>query len=305
MDAQVEFTYEMFPQIICNRTNENTDLFSTLVQRLGNIEADVKIIKAETHEINQKVDVIKQIVESLENSFSELKAETRDIDQKILLMTSKLDKIEKSIPQEALEDYYGLCQSIYTNWDELEELTRKLIPVAEYLFSSLQKYQRPDYSPVILELCRSIETEFLFKIFSKYTIDLVTRKDKDLDNFLATDCGTKFLRNKTSTFAKRITKASKTKRPEYTLGEMNTVMSLMNEAKTVNASPLLQDFKKYLGRETVLTDLLDVQYINKINDLVKKFRNPAAHPGIMSLSQAQKCKEIMPERIDYLMDCLA
>ena len=42
-----------------------------------------------------------------------------------------------------------------------------------------------------------------------------------------------------------------------------------------------------------------------INDLVEKYRNPAAHPGYMTLDKAQRCKEIMPERLDYLMDCLS
>ena len=55
----------------------------------------------------------------------------------------------------------------------------------------------------------------------------------------------------------------------------------------------------------VVTDLLNVQYIRKINDLVEKYRNPAAHPGFMTLDKAKKCKEIMPERLDYLMDCLS
>lgn len=306
MDAQLAFTNEMIMRVLYSQSNENTNILSVLMQRVGNIESDVKTIKTETHEINQKVDVIKQVVESLEKSFSELKTETRDIDQKILLMTSKLEKIEKSIPQEALEDYYSLCQSIYTNWDELDELTRKLIPVAEYLFSSLQKYKHPDYSPVILELCRSIETEFLLKIFSKYTFDLIKRKGRKLYEFLAKDCGSQYLKeNKTNLFAGLIKTAQKRNNPAYTLGQMNTVLSLMNKAEIVEASPLLQDFKEYLGRKTVLTDLLDVHYINKINDLVRQYRNPAAHPGVMSLDQAQKCKEIMPERIDYLMDCLA
>jgi hypothetical protein len=30
----------------------------------------------------------------------------------------------------------------------------------------------------------------------------------------------------------------------------------------------------------------------------------SAHPEIMELNKAQQCKEIMPERIDYLLDCI-
>ena len=106
-------------------------------------------------------------------------------------------------------------------------------------------------------------------------------------------------------FVKAITKSVRTNRPEYTLGQMNTIMSLVNDASIVRVSPLLQDFKSYLEQETVVEDLLNVQYIRKINDLVEKYRNPAAHPGFMNLEKAQRCKDIIPDRLDYLMDCLS
>ena len=205
---------------------------------------------------------------------------------------------------EELEDYYVLCQSLYNNWDELDELTRRLIPVAEYLFSKLQKYNKPDYSPVILELCRALENEFLLKIFRKYTLNVIHRKGRNLDSFLATDKASSSLRNKTGVFVKAIKKSVRTNKPEYTLGQMNMIMSLMNEKNVVSDSPLLQDFKDYLDSETIANDLLNVQYIRKINNLVEKYRNPSAHPGLMSLDKATECKEMIPDRIDYLIDCL-
>ena len=76
------------------------------------------------------------------------------------------------------------------------------------------------------------------------------------------------------------------------------------EPQTVNDSPLLQDFKSFLDSETVVSDLLNAQYIHKINDLVEKYRNPSAHPGFMDFDKAEKCKEIMPDRMDYLMNCV-
>ena len=85
---------------------------------------------------------------------------------------------------------------------------------------------------------------------------------------------------------------------------MNTILSIVNEPGTLAQSPLLQDFKDYLRTETVVVSLLNAQYIQKINDLVERYRNPAAHPGFMSLDKAKKCKEIMPDRLDYLMDCV-
>lgn len=311
MDERLEFSQEMIFKALVSKVNENNDLLSLLIQSAGfvesgikSIEGDVSAIKEDTEQINSKLDTVLEKLNGLEASFNELKAETREVDQKIILMSSKLDKIEKSVDTEELEDYYGLCQSLYDNWDELEELTRRLIPVAEYLFSKLQKYSKPDYSPVILELCRAIENEFLIKIFSKYTQDLINRKGRNLDSFLAVDKSKNSLKSKTGAFVKAINKAVKTRRPEYTLGQMNTIMSIMKEPQTVNDSPLLQDFKSFLDSETVVSDLLNAQYIHKINDLVEKYRNPSAHPGFMDFDKAEKCKEIMPDRMDYLMNCV-
>ena len=89
------------------------------------------------------------------------------------------------------------------------------------------------------------------------------------------------------------------------MGQMNTIMLLLTDRSVVQISPLLQDFSKYLKSNTVVKDLLNVQYIQSINAIVKDYRNPSAHPGFMTLESAQKCKNIMPDKLDYLMDCLA
>lgn len=305
------FSSEMLLKSLMSIVNENNDLLSLLLQSAEDTESGLNIIqkgvsdiKKDTEYISEKIDEVLEKLNVIEIAFSDLKQETREIEQKIILMSSKLDKVEKEIDEEELEDYHVLCESLYSNWDELDELTRRLIPVAEYLFSKLQKYSKPDYSPVILELCRALENEFLLKIFRKYTLDIIHRKGRNLDIFLATDKASGFLKNKTGVFVKAIKKSVRTNKPEYTHGQMNTIMSLMNEENIVNDSPLLQDFKEYLYSETIAKDLLNVQYIREINHLVEKYRNPSAHPGYMTLDKAKKCKEIMPDRIDYLMDCL-
>ena len=141
-------------------------------------------------------------LDKLSNDYSELKQENRDIEQKIQLMTTKLSKIENDITDEENDDYLSLAQSQYDNWDELEPLTRRFIPLAEFLYSKLQKLDNPDYSPVIIELCRAIENEFLLKIFRKYTLDLIERYPSrdSLNQFLAFDRSNNDLNKKTGLF---------------------------------------------------------------------------------------------------------
>ncbi|PWT28746.1 hypothetical protein [Butyrivibrio fibrisolvens] len=312
MNEMQEFSQEMLLKALVNKTNENSEVLSILSMIMGEVEAGVKRankgiadVKNNTEKIDAKLDDILRKLDDLENEFLDLKNENRDIEQKLTLMSLKLERMEKSVSQdEGLEDYYILCQGLYDKWEELDDLTRRLIPVAEYLFSKLQKYDKPDYSPVILELCRAIENELLLKIFKRYTLDLINREGKQLSRFLASDKANSQLVGKTSGFIKAITKASRTNKPEYTMGQMNTIMSLVANRDVVKISPLLQDFNKYLTTNTVIKKLLNTQYIESLNIIVKDYRNPSAHPGYMSLDKAENCKKITPEKLDYLLDCL-
>ena len=263
-----------------------------------------KLMLEGLQEINGKIDVVLEKLSKLEIEFSELKNESRNLEEKLKLMTVKLSKIEKNIEAEELEDYYALSQSLYVNWEDLDQLTRRFIPMAEFLYSKLQKYDKPDYSPVILELCRAIENEFLLKIFKKYTQSLIQRQGRNLNQFLTTDRSTVELKDKTGHFVRAISKAEKTGNSEYTLGQMNTILSIMKDSAIVQMSPLLGDFEEYLQNNTEAHMLLDSEYITKVNEIVSKYRNPSAHPKFMSIEKANKCRAIMPDRLDYLMDCI-
>lgn len=85
---------------------------------------------------------------------------------------------------------------------------------------------------------------------------------------------------------------------------MNTNLSLAMDVSVVRMSPLIQDFVEYLKNNTESKGLLDSEYIDKINDIVNKYRNPSAHPEYMSRQKAEKCKKIMPDRHDYLLECV-
>ena len=82
-------------------------------------------------------------------------------------------------------------------------------------------------------------------------------------------------------------------------------MSIAGERQAVQKSPLLKDFIDYLERNTEARKLLDEKYIKKVNDIVKEYRNPSAHPEFMPIEKANECREIMPERLDYLMECMS
>lgn len=296
MNDEESFIIDLLGEIM-TKQDKDTDLLQLL------IKGQVHIVSNQER-MEVKIDTIIEQMQTLLSSFREIKSDARNTDEKITLMNLKLDRLEKHIDVTDLEDYYSFSQGLYNNWDELDELTRKFIPISEYLFSKLQKLHNPDYSPVIIELCRAIENEFLLKIFKKYTLNLINRKRTNLDIFLCTDKTNKVLIKDMGIFVRIVNNAAKTHKSEYTLGQMYTILSLLNHNRTADLSPLLQDFKAYLSRETRVDALLSKPYLDNINNLVWDFRNPSAHPQYMKLEKAKKCKEIMPDRLDYLMDCL-
>ena len=302
MDENVVFNQYALEKILSmlGKLSDGIDLLTLMGD-----ENQSNIMKKLTS-MDSKIDEIRGMLSQLVNDFSELKKENRDIEQKIYLMNSKLSKLEQRVPSDEFEAYSSMAQRQYDNWDALEPLTKRFIPLAEYLYSQLQKLEDPDYSPVIIELCRAIENEFLLKIFRKYTLDLIDRyNDSDsLSDFLSDDRSSRELSQKTGVFAKAITRASRTLSPEYTLGQMNTILSLCGDSSIVSRSPLLQDFIEYLRNNMEAAELLDSDYISKINAIVNNYRNPSAHPEYMPREKAEECKDIMPERIDYLMDCV-
>ena len=267
---------------------------------LKDVHGEVEGLKQSRIRIESKIDNIGEELAELIVGFGNLKEEVRDSEEKINLMNLKLNRLEGTIDKSELEDYYALSQSNYCNWDMLEDLTRKFIPVAEYLFSKLQKFSGADYSPVIIELCRAIENELLIKVFKKYSINLINKKGKDIYKFLLDD----EKNYDTKIFLKAIKKAIRSRNPEFTLGQMKNILSLLLKEVIVRNSPLLQDFGDYISNEYKSGQLLNVNYIDNIRKIVEDYRNPSAHPEYMDLSKAKECKKIMPDRIDYLLDCM-
>lgn len=112
------------------------------------------------------------------------------------------------------------------------------------------------------------------------------------------------MKNVIGQFVKAISKEVRTKKPEYTFGQMNNILSITGETGIVKKSPLLKDFVDYLNKNTEAKILLDSKYIKKVNEIVNKYRNHSANSEFMSIEKANECREVIPDRIDYLIDCI-
>lgn len=314
MEVREQFINEIAAKVIMQIEQHFSGSFSDLHGSLDLLimaaeeseDREKKLLKGQEEiitgqqDIQTKLDLILERISSLISDFNECKKEYRGIEEKLLLLSNRLQKMEGLITDEELVDYTAISQNAYENWDQLDRKSKKFIPVAEYLYSMLQKIDNPDFAPVIIELCRAIENEFLLKLFRKYAFDLLKRKGNGLNTFLSNDLADV----NTSTFAGAVRRASKRNEFSFTLGQMNTVLSLLQSNETVQRSDLLKDFSRYIQDNMEAKQLLRQTYIQQINTLVNDYRNPSAHPELMDKEKARRCKDIMPERIDYFLNCV-
>lgn len=298
MDVSKELLSEVLRKVLEDSQNDVLELLLEQSEQLSYIQKKVD-------RIDENIEALMQTMTRLIADFSDLKSNSSDDESTLFMMKRKLNSIHSTFDSDdELEDYVAWSESEYVYWDKFDEMTRKFIPMSEFLFYKLQKCTEPDYSPMIVELCRAIENEFLKKVFSKYTLDLIKRHPNDLDTFLATDKASNFLKKKTGQFVKAITKTAQTNKPEYTLGTMNVIISMLNNSNIVTQSPLMTDFKNYLKNHADEAKLLSQAYVSDVDEIVTKFRNPSAHPGLMDIQVAKECKKCMPERLDYLLECI-
>ena len=293
--------------------NSMNDKLKFLIDISEDTNCEVKILRKDVKDIKETVTVLVE-------DFRNFKNETRDIEEKIILMTKKLCKVEDSVEKEQLDDYTDVCRSKYDNWDAYDDLTRKFLPVSEILYSQLQKFENPDYSPVVLEMCRGFENELKLKIFSEFIKQYAVKHKDDLDKHLMNDQINKYrnvftgqddvVSTITSKFQKKISSYIKhlKKREEmplvFTLGEMNFILENVNKRPIREKSQLLTDFYSYLEGITNITDFLNLEYQKKISELVEDFRNKAAHPNFVDIKVMEDCRSKFPEDLDYLIDCL-
>ncbi len=303
----------------------------TILQVLG---ADSELIKetvlsnsTKLDTLNNKVENILSLLESFIQDFNSFKNESRDVEEKLILMTSRLAEMEeeliKDISDKEYKSFEDICRRNYDYWEEYDVLTRKFLPVSEILFSNLQKtsYKENDtidYSPVVIELCRAIENEFLLKIFRRYVKDFISRYSSidDFNEFYAEDKLAK-VRIHIGDYQKSIRELTRSIAgeirtnimyadyiPRFTLGDMKFILDKLLIPEVIENSKLLRDFKNFISQYFIEEQLLNMDYLSKISKLITDYRNPAAHPEFVSFDKAKECKEFLPEQMDYLIECI-
>ncbi len=301
--SNISIPSELLQQLIEVTKDTKEIIVQQVLSELDNIQINVIDSNQTIHRVENKVDSIIDILSKLQNEFKELRNTDWSDDEKIMVMSKKLERVETNVEQQEIEEYYALCQSKYDDyWIEFDELTRKFLPISEILFVKLKTIQDADYTPVVLELCKAMENEWISKLFRKYAESLISKKKGNmLEIFLSKD-RSKFVKA-TGKFAKAI--INSVNGPFiFTFGQMRTTLQQLSDSDLVNESPLLKDFYNYLNNNIQINELIKNDYMEQIDELIKNYRNPSAHSEFVSLQMAKDCREIFPERLNYFEKCV-
>ncbi|MFN4763720.1 hypothetical protein ACKGJN_11390 [Gillisia sp. Q332] len=257
-------------------------------------------------DISLKLDDIRNTLIELSNEFREIKKMPRDIDEKIIRLNNNLD--EKLIilikDQNQIEFYVQEIKRWFDYFDILELKSQKYLPEAEYIFDQISKLENPDYSPFILQYCRALENELLNKIFRSYVQSLLDR-NLNLEtefawDFERKDSG-KYNNDNTLKLGLHLQKCLKRNQEEwfFELGSMEVNLRYLT-GRTVEKSPLLKDLKSFV-LHNFQEEILNIEYLDEINYIIRDYRNQSAHPNLIDTEKAILFHKLIKECFIRLM----
>jgi len=261
---------------------------SFIVEQLKNMQHQIGLV-------HKKIDNITSLLQDLGDEFKRIKSLPRDEDEIIFKLCQNLDsKIDQMLEMKKakIEDYIDQVKRWLDLWESLDSASQRFLPVAEFIYDKLSDLPEADFSPFVVQYCRSIENEIMKKLFESYHNDGI--KHTNIDELIKDD-----LNNETTNkFAKKI----KQNKQEYTLGEMHFIMSLLKDGgNTLKDSKLLQHFKDYIIKN-YNQNILQKEYLDSLSDLISKYRNKAAHPSLMSVELARECQILLRSNLNSFLE---
>ncbi len=137
-----------------------------------------------------------------------------------------------------------------------------------------------DYSPFVLQLSRSVESELLLKVFIpfiKYTRGINPNVENDYEEDLK--------HTPTKIFAQTVIN----NRNSLSLGSMYFILNSLNDDNLVEKSKVMNDFY-YFIIDNFSPEIHEAAFLAEINELLNKYRNKSAHISTISRDKAADCK---------------
>lgn len=223
----------------------------------------------------------------LSSDFSALKVSSESKNEQIDEIYRLLDKESEKNDISKYEDH---IKSQFPKYDQFENNSIKFLETSYYLYDKLNDVQKDDYSPFVLQFSRVIENELLHKLFITFSRKFSSNREKD--KILANEL------NKTKIFAKHLQDNNE----KYTLGSMIVILGYVykSNGNTLKNSQLLQLFRSHVT-SIINSGFLCKKNIDLLSSLTNKYRNKAAHTGVITLNEAKEFSEIVVDILNSLL----
>ena len=259
------------------------------------VESRLNKILEQQQAMNARMDQVVHVLAGMREQITAIQSSSRSEDERLLQISQQLDNwMESSIAERrTYENYIEIVQSWFDHWDRLDDLTRKFLPSAEHLYDTLAEHEDADFSPFVLQYCRSLENEILAKLFCAYH-DHFAKRIAEPASFLREDLDNQ----KTGKFAKAILRDKR----KHTLGDMEWIMQLIKPGgNTLATSPLLQDFREF-ALKYFDERIAEKKFLTLLRQINEELRIKAAHPYLMNKDLADRCIELVRVALCELLD---
>jgi SAM-dependent methyltransferase len=290
---------ENLKTLLENYKKENTQLKSENEDlKAKDSFADNRLFKIEKQLelLNLKVDTLLDLVKDLTTDFSKIKNLPREDEEKLFKLCQSIDqKMEKVLEAETttIENYVEETKRWLHLWELLNEDSKKFLPIAELIFDELSQLKEADFSPFIVQYCRTFENEILKKLFESYHLKGLT--EVTIEDLVKEDIAN-------NTKAMKFAKMVKSNKLTYTLGDMNFIMALLSpNGNTLKQSQLLQHFRSFVC-QYFEDNILDKNFLTDLNNITSNYRNKAAHPHILDLVIAMECQKLIRKNLNLFLE---
>jgi len=276
--------------------------YQTLLEQFAALARVMETTYAEVLRVRQRVDDVLCICRATQDGIDAIRRQRRADGEKLFLIETKLDELTRDLKQSAPDDlrvYERLLERNFRSWGLLESLSREFLVLGDYLYSKLQGEQGVDFSPAILQFCRSLEHEIGRKTYLSFMMEVLSTRPQIQEDLKAELChhkdGVKMLARQAQQVMQGGTEAF-----TLTLGQMREILLLAFGKRTVQTSLLLQLLREFVESDRHRAAHLSKGLIERLNldRIVKELRNKCAHPHKLGVDSAEECRRIVPLAIE-------
>lgn len=300
---------EILNNVDCKLCIQN-DLFdkksnSKIIEGQSLIRKDLKEIKKDGKETKKVILKIDRNIESL-IEIEKIKIEFGSKDEEKCI-NEIIRFLEKKVEFKNVNIYEDEIIKWFKSWDKLEPLSKEFMSQSEFLYDSIEKSKFTDYSPFILYYCRVLEYELLNKIFVKYHHFLAKNHiDKEkLFEFEPKGLKKSTLKDLESGMMKSFKLKVLKNDVKYTLGEMRLILNILPTKYKPHGSERYKTLKALQELNYFINDNIgniESEVIVKIENIIKRYRNPSAHIGTINKESADEFYSIYKTTMNDLFD---